>query len=589
MDAPSTWNYDPESGEHYFYRDKRDSYDDDKHKKRRSQNFPLVLKWAVVVCLGWGVLMMTLGLFGLDTGDTQTGSVSTLSPGSRLVKQGLEKQKPMEMQRREHRSKQEGKHGQTNQQEHLQLPPAESEQPSTSEQTQKEGAAQLEQELNEDEMRHAQQEQQIVEQQDHDQEDQNTAIEQPPHQTSGDSKRREEVESVKAEIEDLKSSWEDRMSSGRELLLTGIDMVLHELMSTRGQRLLPNASEAEVPPLSTTPDFTEAVGIVEKAVTMFSQSYTGKVEIIERDYVGAMTTLALIRLHQGQFDKVHQLVDEAKTRIDLDPDENGTLMLLQGYAHEAQGSDKAGVFFTLAREYDPEGCHETLLDASFQPPAYQLSVRMPLESPAYWPALADLLLFRELYSRRMLMSPTATWPGTVWSNTPQNDKDEYGANLGWGFNWPGLARAASLLKDHDFVVLREFLHPFELAVLERHYKGKVQSNQLAFDDDLGRATSYQDRVGHWLNHRHTELLSSLAGRSVKHAYSFLCHYERRDGVTPQLRPHTDREDNEVRAGKELRERAGIRSHQTALTPCFIFIHMSYFYFCAKSSCTYFLY
>lgn len=112
MDAPSRGNYDPESGEHYFHRDKRDFYDeDDKHKKRRSQTLPLALKWTVVVCLGWGIVMMTLGLSGVGTGGTQAGSVSTLTPGSRLVEQGLEKQKPKELQRREHRSKQEGEGG----------------------------------------------------------------------------------------------------------------------------------------------------------------------------------------------------------------------------------------------------------------------------------------------------------------------------------------------------------------------------------------------------------------------------------------------------------------------------------------------
>jgi hypothetical protein len=31
---------------------------------------------------------------------------------------------------------------------------------------------------------------------------------------------------------------------------------------------------------------------------------------------------------------------------------------------------------------------------------------------------------------------------------------------------------------------------------------------------------------------------------VKHAYSFLCHYEKRDGMVPNLRAHTDREDNQ---------------------------------------------
>jgi len=558
MDSPSRGGYyDPEAGEHH--RDMRGSYDeDDKHKKRRSQTLPLALKWAVVVCLGWGVLMMTLGLAGTGTGGSPPSAVTVnnLTPAARLVEQGLGKQKPPVLPRKGQQQKQEEEGGHEQQQEQLQVvqpPPAEPEQQSAPEQPPKEGVIEQHEELDEDEVLLAEQERQIAEQQGHHQEEQEPSLEQAQHQVSGDSKRRDEAQAVEAELEDLKSSWEDRMSSGRELLLTGVDLALQELMATRGQRPLSNVDEAEVPPPST-PDFTEAIGVVERAAIMFSQSYTGEVEIIERDYVGAMTTLALLRLHQGQFDEVHRLLDEAKAKIDLDPEENAAMMLLQGYAHEAQGSDKAGMFFTLAREYDSEGCHESLLDASYQPPAYQLSVRMPSESPAYWPALADLLLFRELYARRALLSPAATWPGSVWSQSPQNDADEYGANLGWGFNWPGLAKAASLLQSQDFVVLREFLHPFELAVLERHYKAKVQNDQITFDSDLGRATSYQDRVGHWLNHRHTQLLSSLVGRSVKHAYSFLCHYERRDGVTPQLKPHTDREDNEARANKRRRER-----------------------------------
>lgn len=35
-------------------------------------------------------------------------------------------------------------------------------------------------------------------------------------------------------------------------------------------------------------------------------------------------------------------------------------------------------------------------------------------------------------------------------------------------------------------------------------------------------------------------------KQVKHAYSFLCHYEKREGVVPNLQAHTDREDNQVR-------------------------------------------
>lgn len=38
---------------------------------------------------------------------------------------------------------------------------------------------------------------------------------------------------------------------------------------------------------------------------------------------------------------------------------------------------------------------------------------------------------------------------------------------------------------------------------------------------------------------------------VKHAYSFLCMYEKKDGVVPNLQPHTDREDNQVSQSQAL--------------------------------------
>ncbi len=38
---------------------------------------------------------------------------------------------------------------------------------------------------------------------------------------------------------------------------------------------------------------------------------------------------------------------------------------------------------------------------------------------------------------------------------------------------------------------------------------------LPFDPNLGRISSYQDRVGQWLNHRMTQLVASFVGRPVR--------------------------------------------------------------------------
>lgn len=344
---------------------------------------------------------------------------------------------------------------------------------------------------------------------------------------------------------ETESSWEGRMATGRAHLLKGIALALQELIATRGQSPL---SALRHDPGPTSPDFSEALSHIEQSANVLAHSNSGELEIIERDYVNATTVLALLRLHEGNFDEVFRLVGVLQSQVDLDPEEKSLLALLQGYVHEAQGTDKAGMFFALAREYDPKGCHESLFDTSYQPPHYKLSAGIPAERPAYWPALADLFVFRELYTRQHALSPAASWPGTVWSEAAQSDKDRHGANIGWGLHSAGVARAADLFAAQDFVILREFLHPFELAVLERHYQARAQGGDVEYDQHLGRATSYQDRVGNFLNHRLTGLLNTIGKRPLKHAYSFLCHYERRNGVVPQLKPHTDREDNEVSVG-----------------------------------------
>ncbi len=338
--------------------------------------------------------------------------------------------------------------------------------------------------------------------------------------------------------------WEERQATGQKVLLAGVDAALHELMAKRGPQPQEASTEAENDTLPPPADFTAALALLSQAETTLAQAYDGTEEIIERDYFKALAVQALLRLHQGEYEEMNRVLAEAKEKMDLDNEENAVVSLLLGYGEEAQGSAKAGSFFELAREYDPAGCHETLLDTSYQPPTYQLSVHMPHETPPSWPALADLLVFRELYA---LVSSASATAGSVWPPPTHHDNHTdlpYAVHVNWGLDQDGVAQAARILQTEDFVVLRDLLHPFELAVLERHYRAKVASGDLDFDTDLGRAVSYQDRVGHWLNHRLTALLSTFVGHQVKHAYSFLCHYEKRDGVIPSLRPHTDREDNQ---------------------------------------------
>lgn len=169
--------------------------------------------------------------------------------------------------------------------------------------------------------------------------------------------------------------------------------------------------------------------------------------MIESDYFDAIELQALLRLHAGECAAVDALLDEAQRKIDLDPTERAAVALLRGYCEESQGSSKAGMYFSLAREYDPDGCHETLLDATYQPADYQLSARMPPRDDGYWVHMADLLAFRQLYTHRArLANEGSTWPGPLWAPEAQAAGDAYGANLGWGLNKAGVAKAGEVLR-----------------------------------------------------------------------------------------------------------------------------------------------
>ncbi len=191
-------------------------------------------------------------------------------------------------------------------------------------------------------------------------------------------------------------------------------------------------------------------------------------QVIESDYFDAMELQALLRLYQGQCPELDALLDGAQRKIDLDAQERSAVALLRGYCEEREGSVKAGMYFSLAREYDPEGCHETLLDATYQPAAYGLSHALPPRGDGYWEHLMDLMAFRQLYAHRArLANEGSTWPGSLWAAEPQRDGDAHGANLGWGLNAAGVAKAGEILQGE----VRCLALPCVLAVCEGCWLG----------------------------------------------------------------------------------------------------------------------
>lgn len=50
--------------------------------------------------------------------------------------------------------------------------------------------------------------------------------------------------------------------------------------------------------------------------------------------------------------------------------------------------------------------------------------------------------------------------------------------------------------------------------------GKAETD-LSYDANLGRISSYNDRVGMYLNHRYTEAISHVLGQKVRHSHTHI--------------------------------------------------------------------
>jgi len=146
---------------------------------------------------------------------------------------------------------------------------------------------------------------------------------------------------------------------------------------------------------------------------------------------------------------------------------------------EAMGSEDAYTYFRLAREFSPT-IMETVLDSRYQPFDYQ-HMSFPSDG-AYFRAMMDLHIFRELYTQwhhtkreTGANSTTTTAGGTkttkareggIWNPNATLIDDPYGVNVGWGLNEEGINKAKELFEANKIVILRELLHPYELAVIQ---------------------------------------------------------------------------------------------------------------------------
>jgi hypothetical protein len=222
------------------------------------------------------------------------------------------------------------------------------------------------------------------------------------------------------------------------------------------------------------------MALFKRAEDVLSAGYDGRDEAVEKDYFRAFYNQALLQLYSRDCDAMDELLHEADKVVDQDSEEKASVALLRGYCLEVgpcelgqpplslvsssasspgppwvvqgQGSDKASMYFSLAREYS-NNCHETILDASYQPPDYQLSIGLP-RSYEYYAVLMDLHVFRELYTQRSALVDPFEGKDSIWTKQASLPKDENGAVVSWGLNEDGVKRANELFEKQDFVVLR---------------------------------------------------------------------------------------------------------------------------------------
>lgn len=165
----------------------------------------------------------------------------------------------------------------------------------------------------------------------------------------------------------------------------------------------------------------------------------------------------------------------------------------------------------------------------------------------YGNTLLKLFAFRRFWTHEIQASGTgrAAWlkhfPAT--QNTTQGTPGVY---LAGGGDLEAMQAARSQLFHNDFVVLRELLTPWEVKILTTYYKAVLKPFYENHDAHLGRTSAYNDRINYFLNSDFRPLMEQIFGFNVQVAYSFMCHYEfyNKDPGQPELKGHTDRQDNE---------------------------------------------
>jgi hypothetical protein len=156
----------------------------------------------------------------------------------------------------------------------------------------------------------------------------------------------------------------------------------------------------------------------------------------------------------------------------------------------------------------------------------------------YWPKAEFIEMIQCLVDGRI--SPSDLPPRVAESLVYVNVLIPQGYEEARVIEWQGIREHLSAqLKSEQYVVLRNTIHPLQLAALRRYFRTLDQKGGLYRDTikSINRSYYHNDGVARFMHHQITTLVSQIVPEPIKPSYAFLATYK--SGAI--LKRHTDRE------------------------------------------------
>lgn len=282
----------------------------------------------------------------------------------------------------------------------------------------------------------------------------------------------------------------------------------------------------------------------------------------------ALLIKSLILQHKGTKLEKEGLIRSFQP-LPTSPEENARVNFYLGYMHELLFEDvaTARTFWKVARSHGILPYQENFWDDQEPPQEYIRHQYMkPNTYKHYLHPLLVYLFIRDQYQSALDVGIYPVFPSDehfIEASRKSNIKEVIkGFEIQMGRDEAEVKAGNEFFNKNEFIVLRHLVSPEETALLSRWYDGNVANGtwKESYDVTLMRTNVYNDRLGFFYNKFHEKLLNRLTRpRPVKMAYSFLCHYEDLGGREssfedgPNLRPHTDRMDNEITLSVHLND------------------------------------